>query len=233
MYRLKTEKSLYTEYKDKKFYRVVQVRSGKKNITLVFSDLLIKAEKKFLLKYKITFIFNKASKGYFVTFNKKESNLHGISNWDKIGDKILDYAHKIYPAVKKIKENQREGMQLIGPAINIWNILFKITPATIQTNAKLNTKNRKIITKTISFYWSWSHATGFKAAPIYKEMPDTIIGFDSVKITSGKNAWNIRVSGTVTGNNVAKVVLSNVTFMCYPRFWSSYLRGSIRCVMQK
>ncbi len=230
VFAIKNQKCVYAEYNDRKLYRVIICTPGDNKVSLSFSDKLELQGRIYTLNYSIAYVTADRSGGYFVTMDKDNSDLVAArADWAKILECVLKYAGELYGSVKQCLESQDllECLKIIGPATEVYKCISESILGEIQS------VDRAIVTQTISFSWSWGYSTGFKAAPIYKEMPYPVIGFDSVNISHASNAWNIRIEGSTTGNNVAKVILANVTFMCYPTFWSSSVSGSIRCVMQK
>jgi len=235
VYSLQDQKCVYTEYGNVKLYRVIICNSSNQKANFSFTEKIGKDQKVYTLKYSISFMVAEKSGGYFATIDKENSDiLSGRADWSKIIACILKYGDKIYEAVKVCLEKPDflECLKILGPAVDVYKCIQgeKLGAEPVMLKAE---GDRAILTQTIYFSWSWGYSSGFVAPPVYKEMPNTIIGFDSVQLSGCKNAWNIAIEGTTAGNNVAKVVLARVTYMCYPTFWSSSVSGSIRCVMQK
>lgn len=232
VYVLPKQKCVYAEFNDRKLYRVINAHPSDGKLTLNFAEKLVIGEKTYSLGYNIAFMTAERSGGCFVTLDQENSDImDGRADWSKILACVLKYGEELYSVVKACLQNPdvMECLKIIGPATDIYQC---ISGAMLGSTVSA-VQDRAIETKTIYFSWGWGYSTGFQAAPIYQEMPYAIIGFDSVNIGQASNAWNIIVTGETTGNKVAKVYLAQVTYMCYPTFWSSSVSGTIRCVMQR
>lgn len=234
VFTVKNQRSIYTETKESKFYRVIEAKTAKNKTTLSFSEKIAKGQRIYTMRYNITFIVSGKSSGYFVMLDEESDFIATKIDKQKVLSCILKYAAQLYQPVLKCfqQTNFMECIKILQPAIEVYNCITGTKSETV-FHIPVKNKNRAIITKTIYFSWSWGYSTPLKSKPVYVEMPHTIIGFDSVSLSGCKNAWNIIISGNVIGNNVAAVSLAKVSYMCYPRFWSSRVSGSIRCVMQK
>jgi hypothetical protein len=230
VYTIPKQKCIYAEYNDRKIYRIIIANEGNSKLDLSFSDKIALGETIYSLNYSISFIVSDRSGGYFVTLDKDNSIIESRIDWGKILACVLKYGEEVYQAVKSCIQspNLMECLKIIGPAVDIYQC---ISASTLGMEPQYS--GRALTYQTIYFEWSWGYSTGFKAPPIYKEMPYPILNFDSVTISTASNAWGIQVQGTTTGNNVAQVSLTNVSYMAYPTFWSSRVSGTIRCVMQK
>lgn len=226
------QRCIYTEFNNRQLYRTVVANRNNNKVDLAFSDKICIGQKTYTLGYSLSFILGEKSGGYFATMDQEHSDLMGErADWAKILECVLKYAEELYPQIVACikSQNMMECLQIIGPAIEVYQCISENILAVASS-----TQTRAIVYQTISFSWSWSAHTGFQAPPIYREMPNTIISYDSVTITHASNAWGIQIKGETIGTNTAKIVLANVSWMAYPPYsWSSQVSGSIRCVMQK
>ncbi len=235
-----TEKCIYGKLEGSEFYRTISASEKATSLTLFFSDRIIKDGVVKRADYEICFQTGERLHGYHVIVDEDRSDLVASrANWMKLIGCVLKHAPQLYNQVKTCIKSKKfmQCLKIVGPGIKVYQCMkgqgVDAAIATVDSSSNSEVSTQQVIYRTIAFSWSWGYSTGFRANPIYKEMPNQIVGFDSVKINSASNAWGVRVGATPSGNNIAKIWLEKASYMAYPRFWSSRVSGSIRCVMQK
>ena len=230
------EKCVYSEWDKNEFYRIISATQKRNSVTLSFSDQVIQDQVAKTVNYEICFQAGERLHGYHVIVDESSDLTLNKTDWAKLVSCVLKHAPELYKQVKTCIKSKKfmQCLKIIGPGINVYKCMkgkgVDVGLASMVTN---EVSTQQLSFQTISFHWSWNYDTGLKTPPIYQEMPNPIIGFDSTKIIGRQNASKIRVSTSVIGNNVAKIELTNVSFALVPRFWSSHISGTVRCVMQR
>lgn len=224
IYSFPTERSVYTAWENKKFYRKIVASKNTEQITsLAFTDKIFYAQDTYTLSYKIDIIQNGDCFNYLVSWEKEQDGF-SPENLEKFIKNVYEYAREIHADLKKAKQaaNILQDLAIIGiPFESYKNTIgdFYCYP------------QRAIVDKVVYGYFEWTNTSGWPPKPHIVEMPYTILAYHSVRVSSFYNVIGAVLKASGTGSKVAILEVSSAS-------WGGtaslhYIHGEATFSMQK